>query len=60
MKRLESSIRLRCTAEESQQAHELADADGTTVSDFLRTLIRQLHAERFASAKRTPKRKPRT
>jgi hypothetical protein len=51
------SIRLPVTDEEVRMAHELAEADGTTVTDFLRTLIRRLHVERVSGPKKPAKRK---
>ncbi len=53
----DASIRIRCSEDEVRLAHELAEAEHTTVSEFLRRLIRQLHAERVAPPKARAKRR---
>jgi hypothetical protein len=48
-------FRMNLSEEELAMLRELADADGLNGSDYLRTLIRRQHAERFGKPK--PKRK---
>lgn len=49
------SIRLPVTEEEIRMAHELADAEGTSITKLLRGLIRTLYAERISSPRKRRK-----
>lgn len=52
MKPRDQVVRLRCTEDEAAQVRDLAEADGVSVSHFIRAAIRRMHAARFPEAKK--------
>jgi hypothetical protein len=49
-------LTIRISADEVSKLEALADSDGVTGSDVLRTFIRRAYAERFGEKKPKPKR----
>lgn len=51
-------LTIRASETEVQMAHALAEREGQTTSEFLRFVIRRMHADAFGHTK--PKAKPKT
>jgi antitoxin component of RelBE/YafQ-DinJ toxin-antitoxin module len=45
------NLRLLVSEEELAMAHALAEADGLSVSDVVRSMLRRVYAERFGDKK---------
>ncbi len=52
----DKKLTIRVSEEEIAMLESLAEADGVTVSDYVRLFVRRVHAERFSDKKPKTKR----